>query len=106
MFDVLGWLNYLLDSFKNIVFGIFESFWYFVKDCFFWLIDQFFTFGDYVFTQITSMFPEIGHISSSWGSLPGELLWVLSASGVDTAIGMIVSAMAIRFVLNFIPFVK
>lgn len=103
MFDVLGWLNYLLDSFKNIVWGVFQSIFTLFKDFFFWLVD---TILGFVVSVISSLgMPDMSGIPGAWGSLPGEVIWMAHAAGVDVAAGMIVSAMIVRLVLMAIPFI-
>lgn len=42
----------------------------------------------------------------TWGSLPGEVLNVLGLLGVGTALTIIGAAIAIRFSLQLIPFVR
>ena len=103
MFDVLGWLNYLLDSLKNIIWGVFQSIFNLFKDFFFWIIDT--VLGFLVSIISTLGMPDMSSIAGAWSSLPGATIWMAHAVGLDIAIGMFVSAMIVRLILMAIPFI-
>jgi hypothetical protein len=105
MFDVLGWLNYLLDSAKNIIYAVFISLFNLFKDFMFYIWDSVLSFGEYVITAVTSMLPDMSGVSSQWASVPANAIALLGYCSVDTAIGIIISALIVRLVLNFIPLI-
>lgn len=105
MFDVLGWLNYLLDSAKNIIYAVFLALFTFFKDIVFYIWDSALSFGEYIITTVTSLMPDISGMNAQWGNIPANALALLGYCSVDTAIGIIISALIVRLILNFIPFI-
>ena len=104
MFDVLGWLNYLLDSLKNIVWGMFDSILNVFKDFFFWLLDSILSFGVGLLGSLPM--PDFTMISGMWGLLPSGTLWMIQAVGLDIAAGMFISAVIVRLILMLVPFIR
>lgn len=105
MFDVLGWLNYLLDSAKNIIYAVFLSLFDLFMDFVFYIWDSILSFGEYIIASVTSLLPDMSGVTSQWSHLPANALALLAYCSVDTAIGILISALIVRLILNFIPFI-
>ena len=78
--------------------------WDFVRDMLTWPFEQILDIAKKAIDSIN-----VSGVSGSvgvWGQLPGEVLNILGVLGVGTAIGIISSAIAIRLVLQLIPFVR
>jgi hypothetical protein len=93
----LGWIGQLAVK-------AFEAVWWVVTDLVCWAFDGF--MGIASTTLAGFDFSGLSTWSSSWSSLPGNVLEVLSAVGVAPAMGIIVSAITIRLLLQLIPFTR
>jgi hypothetical protein len=84
--------------------AIFVAVWDVCKDAFSWLFEQVLKVA---VTAIGALdVSGLQGYASSAGSLPGDLLNVLGLLGVGTAISIISAAIAIRLVLQLIPFTR
>ena len=95
--SVLTWIGKLWVA-------IFLAVWDLIRDAFCWPFEQLLTV---VKTALDAI--DVSGVSGNigvWGSLPAELLNILGLLGVGTAISIIASAIAIRLVLQLIPFVR
>lgn len=94
---VVGWVGELAKA-------VFVALWDMVKDAACWPFEQMLkiviaTLNSFDTSALT------GSVQG-WGSLPAELLNVLGLLGVGTALTIIGAAIAIRFGLQLIPFVR
>ncbi|MBO9679250.1 MAG: DUF2523 domain-containing protein [Acidovorax sp.] len=107
---VTGFVNWCLDAIKAIIkwfadlaVDVFKAAWDFVKDFLCWCIDE--LLGLVVKAVNAVDFSGLqGFVSGS--DLPSEILNVLSLCGVGTAVGIITTAIAVRLVLQLIPFTR
>lgn len=89
--------------FSALAVAVFMACWDFVRDGFSWLFEQVLTVAiSAIGTIDVSALPAAG----GWGSMPGEVLNVLSLLGVGTAVTIITAAIGIRLTLQLIPFVR
>lgn len=96
---VVGWISVLFVA-------IFVAFWDLITDAFSWLVEQFL---DVSISAVNSM--DLTELTNSaalggWAGLPSELMNILVLIGVGTAIKIISGAIAIRLLLQLIPFVR
>lgn len=103
--DIGGWINYLLEKIKNIITVVFEDVVEMFKDIAFWVWDGVLDVTDFFIGVISAQFPDLGSAPSWWSSLGGDLTGLLGYLQFDVALGLIISALLIRLVLNFIPFI-
>lgn len=83
--------------------AVFVAAWDFIRDGFSWLFEQVLTVAISAVGSIdVSSLPTMG----VWGSMPGEILNILSLLGVGTAVTIITAAIGIRMTLQLIPFVR
>ena len=104
MFDVLGWLEWLVDSFFNLVKKGFDAIQEIFQDFFFYIVRLVLDFGLYILDLIDSFFPNYD-LNSFWLSVGSDFLNVLGYLQFHTAIGIVVSAFVIRMIINLIPFI-
>ncbi|MBC8283225.1 MAG: DUF2523 domain-containing protein [Nitrospinae bacterium] len=104
IFDVQGWLNYLIDGIVNIVETIFDGLWNIFGEILLFIVDAFLDVVDWVISLISSMLPTL-NIPTWWGQIGADALGILGYIQVDTGIGIVVAALLIRLILNFIPFI-
>lgn len=90
--------------FLNLFLAVFVALWLLGKDAFSWLFDQ-------VLTVAISAIGGIdvaglnGYVSTV-GTMPAQILNILSLLGIGTAISIIASAITVRLVLQLIPFTR
>lgn len=75
------------------------------KDLFFWIVEQFLNFAEWVGNLIISLFAPID-ISQYLTALPPNISWVFSQIGLPNCLMIIGSAIVIRLTLQLIPFVR
>lgn len=90
--------------FSDLAVAVFKAGWDFAKDVICWPVDQFLSIivgllQDMEFDDITA---NLG----AWSSMPEEIINILGLLGVAEASGIIVAAIAIRLVLQLIPFTR
>lgn len=101
---VLGKIVAALVWIGELAIEAFRSLWWVVTDLVCWAFDGFLGIA----VSATSVLDLSGltAYTSSWGSLPAQVLEVLAAIGLVPAMGIIVSAIGIRLVLQLIPFTR
>jgi hypothetical protein len=100
-----GKINAVLSWLLSIISSVFVGLWTLLTDFFIFILDQLF---DLVLYIVGGMSWDFGAFSPAtyWAMLPADLISVLNLIGVPIALGMIVAALGIRFVLQLIPFVR
>lgn len=85
--------------------AVFVALWDIFKDIFSWLFEQILTIAVSAVSAVDVSGMQ-GLSGQGWGALPAEVLNILQLIGVGSAIGIISSAIAVRFALQLIPFVR
>lgn len=85
--------------------AFFVALWDIFKDIFSWLFDQLLSIAVSAVSAVDVSAMQ-GLNGQGWGALPAEVLNILQLIGVGTAIAIISSAIAVRFALQLIPFVR
>lgn len=94
---ILQWIG---DSFTQVFVDAFEL----VTDLGVFLFDA---AGDIVVDFINSLdMTQFLEITSIWNTLPPQAIQVIAAIGLHQAVGIIIAAIVIRFILQLIPFVR
>lgn len=94
---VLSWIG-------SLWVAIFVAIWDVVKDAWSWPFDQVLSVAVSAIAEV-----DVSGISGNlqgWGGVPAEVMNLLSLLGVGTALSIIGGAIAIRFGLQLIPFVR
>jgi hypothetical protein len=101
---VLGKFVALAKWIGDLAVAVFKAAWDFATDCVCWAFEQ--VMG--LVTHILSAFDFTGlaSVAGSWAGLPAGVIEVLAAVGVPTAVGMIVTALGIRLLLQLVPFTR
>lgn len=104
-----AWLNAkisaVLSWVVSIITTLFAGLWSLLTDFFIFVIDQLFALVLYIVGGMTWNFSTFNPVTY-WNQLPASLISVLNLIGVPIALGMIVTALGIRFILQLIPFVR
>lgn len=95
---IAGFAGWLL----NVFLQIFKDLWNLVTDMFCWVLDQALSLVSTIIDTITVPFDP----STYYSMIPADTANMLGIIGVPQALGMIVSALIIRFTLQLIPFVR
>lgn len=104
-------LGFILDKIVNALkwFGelavkVFEAAWLFAQDVICWAFESVLKLvavilSGFDFSALTSQ-------AGAWAGLPAGTLEVLAAIGISPAIGLILSAISIRLLLQLVPFTR
>ncbi len=102
---LLGWLNSFLAWVLDILGTVFTGLWDLLSDLLFFVFDKVLDLLVYIVSGLSWDFSGFSP-AQYWNQLPAELVNALNLLGVPLALGMIVIALGIRFVLQTIPFVR
>lgn len=101
---LLAKLVALVSWFSSLFVAVFVSLWDIFRDVFAWLFEQ--SLG-LALSMIGSL--SLGGITNnltSYGSIPANVMAVMSCIGLGQALSIITAALLIRFTLQLIPFVR
>ena len=93
----LAWIGDLLKA-------AFVSLWHIATDLVVWVFDS--MLGIAVGVLSAFDFSGLSQYVGAWAGLPPMVLEVLSAVGLSTAVGIIVTAIGIRIMLQLVPFTR
>lgn len=101
---LMGKIAAVVSWFGGLFVAVFVGLWWLVTDGFVWIFDQIMSVAvSGVGSVSTGSIPSLGNY---WGSLPAELLNVLGLIGFGEAFAILAAALAVRFALQLIPFVR
>ncbi|MFH7043962.1 hypothetical protein ABT392_16820 [Paucibacter sp. JuS9] len=88
----------------ELAIGVFKAAWLFATDVVCWGFESVLALvtvilGAFDFSGLTAQ-------AGAWAGLPAELLEVLAAIGLSTSVGLIVTALGIRLMLQLVPFTR
>lgn len=101
---LLAKLGAIVSWFSALAVAVFVSLWDIFKDVFSWLFEQCLTVAT---TAVSSL--NLSGITASitgYGSIPANVMLVMSSIGLGQALSIISAALVIRFTLQLIPFVR
>ena len=100
-----GWFNAFLSWLLGLVGTIFVGLWALLSDFLLFCFDQVLDLVSYVVSGMSWDFSGFT-AATYWNQLPADLISTLNLIGVPAALALIGAALAIRFVLQIIPFVR
>lgn len=100
-----GWFNAFVAWLLALVGSVFVGLWALLTDFLIFVLDSLFGLVLYIVSGMSWDFTTFNPVTY-WNQLPADLVSVLNLIGVPIALGMIVTALGIRFVLQLIPFVR
>lgn len=100
---LLGVVKFVIKWFSDLFVGIFKALWDMFTDLFCWCLDKLMSLAvsaanSLDLSGLTGFAPSSG--------LPEEIINVMQLCGVGTAVGIIVSAIVLRLILQLIPFTR
>ena len=102
---LLSWLNAFTAWILTVIASVFIGLWAMLTDLFIFVLDSLFDLVLYIVSGMSWDFTTFNPVTY-WNQLPADLVSVLNLIGVPIALGMIVAALGIRFILQLIPFVR
>lgn len=94
-------LDWLLSQFKSLMLTL----WDMLKDLLTFIVDTVMTAGMLILEGFSSAL-ELIDLSSYITSMPNEVQYVMSATGLGQALGIVMTAGAARLLMQLIPFVR
>lgn len=101
--DLLSKIGQALEWFGKAFIQVFVDAWEMLTDLPVWLFDSSLGLAASALAEVPWNLPPVSNL---WGGLPGEFLNVLGLLGLHYCMGLIVAALAVRFTLQLIPFVR
>lgn len=102
---MLDWLATTYISFKTFLWSLVLSVYAMLKDFSYWLIDMLSDLAVTLLDSVSYLLNSLD-VSQYFSFLPPETNYMLSISGFSEAMGMIITSLLIRFILQLIPFVR
>ena len=100
-----GWFDSFLAWVLALIADLLIGVWDLLSDFLIFVFDKVFDLVLYIVSGLSWSFGSFSP-ATYWAMLPADLINVLNLIGVPIALGMIVAALSIRFVLQLIPFVR
>ncbi len=94
----------LASWFGKLFVAVFKAAWHMVTDVVCWSLEGLLEVAVSMASEVDTS--GIASSISAWGSLPSEVMNVLGLLGAGEAVGIIVTAIGIRLVLQLIPFTR
>ncbi|NBD21954.1 DUF2523 domain-containing protein [Aquabacterium fontiphilum] len=94
----------LADYIGALVVAAFVAIWHVLTDIVCWAFDQLLSLAVSILSAFD--FSALSSQAGAWAGLPASLIEVLQAIGLTTCLGLIVSAITIRVLLQLIPFTR
>ena len=102
---MLEWFANRWNDFIDFMWQLVLSLFQMLKDFFIWVIEQLSNLGLMLLESVGSLLSGLD-VASYWGLLPPETAHFLNAIGISQALGMIVTCLGIRMLLQLIPFTR
>jgi len=102
---MLDWLAETWNDFVDFMYRLLLSLMDMLKDIFIWCLEQLMNIGKLLLDGVGAMMSGLD-IASYFSQIPPETAYFLNLLGVSQAMGMIVTCLSIRFLLQIIPFVR
>lgn len=100
---LLGKITAVVSWFSLLFVAIFVALWDILRDIFAWIFEQGLTVSS---SAIGSLNLSGINANLNYGSIPANVMLVMSCIGLGQALAIIASALVIRFTLQLIPFVR
>jgi hypothetical protein len=102
---ILDWLahrwNDMIDYLWRLVLSLYDM----LKDFFMWIMESLLAIGVFLLDGVGYMLDGLD-IAQFFAFIPPETAYMLNITGVSQGMGMIVTCLGIRFILQMIPFVR
>ncbi|MGN8006343.1 DUF2523 family protein [Acidovorax sp. 22279] len=103
---VVDKIDAVIDWFFELIPRLIEALVLMYKDMFLWCLEQLLSLAKGVLDGMTGFDDIIAQAATIWAGVPPEVMTVVQAIGLGTALTIITGAIMIRLVLQLIPFVR
>lgn len=100
---LFGKISAVIQWFSSLFVSIFVALWDIFRDIFAWVFEQGLTVAS---SAIGSLNLSGINANLNYGSIPANVMLVMSCIGLGQALAIISAALVIRFTLQLIPFVR
>lgn len=100
---LLGKITALVSWFSALFVAVFVALWDIFRDIFAWVFEQGLSVAS---SAIGSLNLSGINANLNYGSIPANVMLVMSCIGLGQALAIIAAALVIRFTLQLIPFVR
>lgn len=90
---------------KDYFYSLILSLQVMIKDVFIWLFDAFMSLAVTILNGMGDLFSALD-VTQYISAIPADVANVMSLIGLGTAMGMIITAISVRLLLQLIPFVR
>lgn len=93
----------------DVLIEVFSSLLAMLKDLVFWTFEQLFSLVATLISGVSDAFglaALAAKVAALWAQVPPEIVQVMQAIGIPSALTIVVSGILIRFALQLIPFVR
>jgi len=101
---LFDWLDSIVEWAYKLLLDVLLAAWDIITDAFIWAIEQCLSVVQFLLSQLD--LSGLQGYSSAWGSLPSEIINALGLLGIGEASLIILASIAIRLILQLIPFVR
>ena len=102
---MLDWLANRFNDLIDFLWLLVLSFFDMLKDFFIWIMELILDAALLLMDGLSGLLDGLSTVGT-FGALPPETMHMLSTLGLSEALGMIVTALSIRLLLQLIPFVR
>lgn len=102
---MLDWFANRWNDFIDFTWRLVLSIYDLLKDFFIWLMEQLTNVGLLVLDSLSGLLSGLD-VTSYWSGIPPETAYFLNQIGLSQALGMIITALGIRIILQLIPFTR
>jgi len=102
---MLDWLANTYNAFIDFLWQLILSIFDMLKDLFIFVIESLMDIGLLFLDGVGALMDGL-NIAQYWAFLPAETAHTMSLIGLSEAMGMIVTCLTVRFLLQTIPFVR
>ncbi|MBL4610916.1 MAG: hypothetical protein COB45_08410 [Gammaproteobacteria bacterium] len=93
------------DAFVKYIWDVCLSVFGFFKDMFWWVLDTIFSIGQTMLGSVSNGLSNLNPLMY-FDSIPSSTKWFMNAVGFNESMGIIITAITIRFLMQAIPFVR
>ncbi|CDU14908.1 DUF2523 family protein [Vibrio coralliirubri] len=101
----MDWVVTLFNKLIEFLYKLILSLVDMLKDMVFWIVEQFMSAVSSGLSWAVSAFQPVD-VSQYLQSIPPNVAWVMGAVGLPQCLSLIISAIALRMVLQLIPFTR
>ncbi|MEZ8724529.1 DUF2523 family protein [Vibrio pomeroyi] len=101
----MDWIVTLFNKLIEFMYQLLLSLITMLKDMVYWVVEQFMEVVNSALSSAVALFQPVD-VSQYLQSIPPNVAWVMGAVGLPQCLSLIISAIALRMILQLIPFTR